>query len=360
MITFAVSDVTPAREALTGFTLEESLRRRIGRVEAGRCNAENLVGSFGNGFVAAALASFSQHYPLVLSPDDVWLCLVQGVATHVRLHAEELRSRLVQHEGKLVLAVRRDDFVRGSSDNDWPGVFAELSDALAAHVGKKRDLFVASFSTTGPIERAASEVALLEVFQSYFDYRVDTLCGIPEVTLLGTVQDWLSVRTRAAVLGELGLEDWMKWLLPVLDRILETAAGRTPDGDFWRSFVKVRSMSGGPFINGWINVLFPYIETWGPAAGGGFAIAPIRNASLSRWARHLKDTSESVQGPSVSDFPVGLSRAPFVWNYLGTEIPMVFSAGFVGVSQDPATKAVRPAIGWTISEAPPEKTPVQR
>ena len=55
-------------------------------------------------------------------------------------------------------------------------------------------------------------------------------------------------------------------------------------------------------------------------------------------------------GPAVHDFPVGLSSAPFIWDYLETRIPMVFTGGFVGMSQDSATGAVRPAIGWAIGE----------
>ncbi|MFO0586300.1 MAG: DUF4419 domain-containing protein [Polyangiaceae bacterium] len=155
MITFAVSEVELAREPVPPMTLADSLQWRVGGgMQAGASSASNLVRTLGHGFVAAAELAFARHYPLVLSPDDVWLCIVQGFATHVRLHAEELRGRLVSHEGKTRLVVQRDGFVRGSPDNDWPGVFAELSDQIAAHVGKKRDLFVSQFSTTGPIERA--------------------------------------------------------------------------------------------------------------------------------------------------------------------------------------------------------------
>lgn len=345
MITFAVSDVEPAKERLPCGSLEALLGQRIGKVEAARSSAPNFVGTMGHGFVSAATVAFEAHYPLVLSPDDVWLCLAQGFAAHVRLHAEELRSRFVAHQGKAMLAVRRDDFVRGSPDNDWPGVFTELSDKIAEHVGKKRDLIVADFTTTGPIERAASEVTLLEAFQAYFEYRVMTLCGIPQITLLGTANDWLSIRRRAAVFGEFGLEEWTKVLLPVLDQIVATAHGNE-DPAFWRSFLKVESQSGGPYITGWVNVLFPYLDIWNSSTRK-HELGP--NPHMYRWARKLKQPDE--RGPTSSDFRSGLSTAPFLWEYLGTEIPMAFRGGFVGVSQDPETLAVRPAIGWAITES---------
>ena len=66
----------------------------------------------------------AEHYPLVRSPDSVWLCLAQGFATHVRLHAKALRKRIVQHEGREQVQIRRDDFVKGRAENPWPEVFS--------------------------------------------------------------------------------------------------------------------------------------------------------------------------------------------------------------------------------------------
>ena len=55
-------------------------------------------------------------------------------------------------------------------------------------------------------------------------------------------------------------------------------------------------------------------------------------------------------GPTMEAFPKGLSSAPFTWDDRGTKIPMVLTGGFTGISQDAATGAVRPAIGWAIGE----------
>lgn len=346
VITFAVSDVERATEALQGqVSVEGALVAKVRRrLEAVGGNAARLVESQGHGFLAAVGMAFDRHYPLVLSPDDVWLCLAQGLATHVRLHAEELRSRLVSHQGKKEIVVERHGFVRGARSNDWPGVFAELSEKIRELVGKKRDLVVADFSTTGAVERAASEVVLFDALQWYLEYRVDTLCGIPEVTLLGTPEDWVSIRRRAEAFAELDLEAWTKALLPVLDKLVETARGRV-DTRFWQSLLKVRSRSGGPFVTGWINVLFPYVDVWDPVT---HQVGPGWNRDVTRWKAGLE--AEYGGGPSWTYMPTGLSSAPFVWNYLGTEIPMTFTSGFAGVAQDPESLALRPAIGWAISE----------
>lgn len=48
--------------------------------------------------LAAVYTAFSEHRPLVLSPDAVWLTIAQGVAHHMAIHAERLRSWSVSHQ----------------------------------------------------------------------------------------------------------------------------------------------------------------------------------------------------------------------------------------------------------------------
>jgi hypothetical protein len=59
-------------------------------------------------------------------------------------------------------------------------------------------------------------------------------------------------------------------------------------------------------------------------------------------------------GPSISSLPSGISRAPFHWDYRDRSFDMEFLGGFVGVSQDKDTLAVKPEIGWAVREAPEE------
>ena len=129
--------------------------------------------------VAAVHRAFMDHRPLCLSPDMIWLMICQGVANHINAHAEELRPRIVSNQGKITIEVRRDDFVKGSPENPWSEVFHEFSVQIRDHVGAGIELFVPSFSTTGPVERAAAEVVLLDAMQSYFEYVVHTHVRYP-------------------------------------------------------------------------------------------------------------------------------------------------------------------------------------
>ena len=88
-----------------------------------------------NSFIEAVHTAYNRHYPLVLSPDIIWQCVAQGFAIHVNKNAEKLRHMFVAHEGKKTLEVRRDDFVKGSPDNDWEQVFGAFSEEIQKNVG---------------------------------------------------------------------------------------------------------------------------------------------------------------------------------------------------------------------------------
>ena len=82
------------------------------------------------------------------------------MSSHVNANAEKLRSMFVKHE---TLSVRRDDFVNGADPNNpWPEVFAEFSEQIRQHIGaESHDLLTPEFTTTGPNEKASSQVILM-------------------------------------------------------------------------------------------------------------------------------------------------------------------------------------------------------
>ena len=355
MISFAVSEVEPGK-LQPALERDAAVRSLLGgRVEAMSASAGRLVSCTDvHALVQAAHDAFYEHLPLVLSPDAVWLCLAQGFARHVNSHAEELRRRFVAHDGREKLVVEHTGIVLGRP-SPWDEAFALFSDALAARLGKLRDLVVADFTTTGPIERAASQITLMDAFQGYFEYELRAGCGIPSITLTGTVDDWRSLRRRAAVFSEYGLSAWTDVLLPVLDRIVDTAAG-TVDVEFWRSFFRHRSSSGPSQLTGWIVTLFPYLDDLTYARGRITGRTPVWNPHLVRWRdehAHALDEDDgwpSRIGPELDQLPSGLASAPVrvVDLRTGEATRVRFVGGPMGVLQDPSTLALEPDVGWAV------------
>jgi hypothetical protein len=275
--------------------------------------------------------AWTDHRSVALSPDAIWLTLMQGLARHLQVHADEFRDRLVPHAGRRLLDVRRDDFVFGSPDNPWPEVFSEFSAAIRGVIGPAHDLIVADFSTTGPVERAASEVMLMSALEPYFAYRVWTLCGIPSITVEGTAADWEQMLDRARGWERFGLGWWLEHLLPVLEQFVAAARGRV-DLMFWQSIFQAQWLCGSYVVNGWVCRLFPYLVY--ESTSGTPAI--IANTSFGGAALHM--------------FGGGPGRVPFVWEgrQRGWRRDMEFLGGLLGIQQDPDTMCLRPEIGWAV------------
>lgn len=306
----------------------------------------NIVATHGgNQLVWAVGMAFARHYPLVLSPDSVWLTVAQGLANHINRHAEDVRKRFVAHEGKAQIIIQRDEFIKGAQDNDWEGAFAEFSSKIKAHIGKdNHEMIVADFSTTKATERAASEVVLMDAMQSYFEYGMQTCCGIPNIELLGTIEDWERVRHKVNGWTFDGAADLSWWTTPlksVLDHLVAAAKGLV-DGHWWNSFYKENSSGGSGAttkVSGWINWLFPYTLD--------------RRKQLERNSKVGVGGLEYGDGLEESDYPSSMSKVPFEWNYHGQLFSMELLAGLSAVAQDKTTMAVRPNVGWAVREIAP-------
>jgi hypothetical protein len=343
---FDVSDVKKATRPLREISYRRAVELLLTAPEQSRSNSKQpkieacsqyrskLIASVKfHPFIAALHQAFNDHRPLSLSPDMMWLLIAQGLAECIKFHAEELRSHFVKHQGKLKIVVINDELVKGNPQNDWTKVFTEFSISIRQHIGSlNHDLLVPTFSTTGVVEKAASEIVLLDAMQSYFESEVDTLCGIPQIQLEGTIADWQQLLAQTEQIDRFQLEWWVDALIPILEQFILTAKGK-PDRDFWRSMYKYNDDSGDAIVTGWITRFFPYLNN-------------ERSAPILTLQQQFYQ-NEEIQ---ISSFPSGLAKAPFIWKYLDRNYPMEFLGGFVGVRQDRHSLFLRPEIGWVVRE----------
>jgi hypothetical protein len=321
------------------------------------CSGENrqlIPGVSFHSLVFAAHTSFCFHYPLTLSPDMIWLLIVQGVAEHVNANADQLRRMFVRHHGKILIRLRRDDLIRDLPNQPWPEVVAEFTTRIREHIGDETsDLFVPRFSTTGENEETACQIALMDTVGQYFSFKVCTICGIPRITLEGRPEDWWLLVERASTFRRFGLDWWMDPLEVVLRQFALASEGKV-HRPFWNSLYRMESRSGGAGYSGWLGVFFPYLRDKRSNA--------CQNPLIPTLANYLRDDglncAEShaeearIPFPSPGELPRGITSAPFVWEYHFRKIQMEFLGGFVGVEQDPNTLALRPEIGWAVRKSP--------
>ena len=336
--TFAVDDVTPASKPLVEVKTHVAVERIVESPVESCCDySDNVVTNvYYHPLLAAVFLAYSEHRPLVLTPDSVWLTIQQGVAHHMLVHAERLRARFVAHEGKLKLTVELHGWVKGSPENPWPEAFAGWAAQIRAHVGGETyRMLVNDFSTTGPVELAASHVVLMDVFERYFHYEAVCVCGIPTITLEGAPTDWERLREKVRGIGDrFDLNWWTKHLLPICDQFLRAARGDV-DVAHWQRICKLREEYVGAIINGWVAKFFPYLREF---PGGP--------------TRRLNPIFEDGEGLSSYSAPPGLSRVPFtlVDQRTTQRREMEALGGFIGVTQNKQTLALRLKIGWAVRE----------
>jgi hypothetical protein len=290
-------------------------------------------------FAAAVAHAYGEHRPLVISPDMVWLMILQGFAAHVDQNGEKLRSKFVDFEGKKMLIVERGPgFRKGSADNDWEGVFPEFSEQIGRYTGPEvRALADLSFSTSTKVEQASFHVTLMDGMSSYFLYGVRVVCGIPEVTLEGTPEDWEAIERQAAALRRYELGWWVDSLLPVLHQFTLASRGQV-DRDFWADIYQVQRVPAGctseKHIDGWLLDFFPYIHN---------RPNPLLQAGSA------KSEAQASSGIELQDLPLGISRAELLFIDLDQKMyNMRLAAGFLGLRQDAQTLSLRPEITWTV------------
>ncbi|KAF0712611.1 Aste57867_4747 [Aphanomyces stellatus] len=197
-------------------------------------NHEDTVGNK-NGFVLGVLRAYSSHHNLVLRPDDVWLAIMVQFGLYVHGHADTLLATLVKHKyGQKTLQVKTNGTLRTV---EYGHLLKQFVGLMEEHLVDPSlgDWILPAFTTTTDHDRIVGSVVMMASLKAYFKYNILLLCGIPEVTLLGSVRDWESVRARIDGLLPFGREMkmWVDLLVPVLDQFVAAANGNV-DRNFWR------------------------------------------------------------------------------------------------------------------------------
>lgn len=337
--TFKVSNVEDSRRLYREQkNYVEELRDKFrDRLEA--CSVHRVIEySAINGLFDVIHLCFSRHNCLVLTPEAIWLAITQGFGIHI-LGNDKYRHHVAPRPDDLDpgrIQFQHDSLISGADKNDWNSALPMLSDQVRRTMRPDlHEILTADFTGTTMEGRLCSQIVLRDVVPQSYGYGVATNCGIPSVTLEGPQDDWARLLDKTkrlqnwATVHKLDLEWWFRHLVPVVTSVAKARRG-SPDPKFWCSLYKRDEKSGSPFITGWINVLYPYLDV---------GSRTYRRNPLVNWRR-------GGHGNPPNVYPKGLSVMSYDWNSRGDKCEMNLLAGFVGVSQNPRTKALKPEIGW--------------
>ena len=258
---------------------------------------------------------------------------------------EKFRDKLVGFDGKMDLIVQ-SKYPLYHPDFDWTATidgFAKKIDANTKNDVAK--LITADFSTTGTVERLASEIVLMETTKSFFEFIIMYAgCGFPSVTLTGTVEDWQAIVDKTARLRELGAGKWASDLKPILEQFVEAAKGN-PDKSFWQDIVmkntpdRLRggacSMEAPTELDGWFLKFMPYDKDGKP--------------------------TPSKVPHNYNNFPKQMSSVPVKYIEVDTltgqvlqTIPLEMTGGIAGYMAD-ENNCVSFPLGWAVNRSEAEK-----
>lgn len=298
---------------------------------------------FGNGLLGTMYHAYSQHIPLSLRPDDLWIAILVNFGRYIQTHTEQVRQIFVDHPGKKKLEIETNvPMAQYLTPAQWEQLISQMSQEIQKNV--KTDLvkwIIPTFSTTTPTDVMVAQVALMSACREFFDYCLKLSCGLPQVTLQGTLEDWQNLVSKVTGLQQFGLpvlDQWSQLLLPVLQQLILTYQGQV-DSKFWATMCTSQPYGSGSqrSFRGWFLVFGAFNEK------GEYLLS-----SAERVAQ------EGVYGDVADvDLPdCGLSVDVSIHDH-GQHLDTVFYTGVILTEYDEVRNVMSPSVDWMIIQKQP-------
>lgn len=302
-----------------------------------------------DGFVDTVFYSYQKHHNLIIRPDDIWTAIIVQFSLYVNANAEALRHSFVNFDGKKELAVK---FVAPVDQVPIDEFITKIVDLIQENIDPSIYHWITpNFTTTTRNDELTAGVALMATLQNYFDYKLmSVLCGIPQATILGTVEDWKEIEKRVEKLtdfelsGKNVMKNWSAMLRHILHHFVSVKEGKLPDVAFWKDAIRVDydyvdmvcAKVEEKYLNGWITA-FTAFDKSGKFQGRETTSTKIEWLRIST----EKITLGSVQVPiKIYDE----YAQPHEREYTGAII-----TGHMGYSVYKDEKTLQPLSGWTMA-----------
>ena len=142
--------------------------------------------------IAGLIIAYKNHYPITISPDMIWLLILQGYSKFMEKYSELVREKYVNFKGKKTLGIERIGiFPERATKEVWKGIIQEFTQKIEENVGKEVVTNLqANFTTTNSAILTTSQASIMSAMKQYFEYKVLMGgCGISSITLEGSLED---------------------------------------------------------------------------------------------------------------------------------------------------------------------------
>lgn len=297
-------------------------------------------------FVAMVGTSFAYHYSMEISPEDIWLMILDGVRLHVKYNRDQLKDKFVRTNADTAIKVTDNTLTMNSPGKQWMENISSIYDSLYKKLpNATRESFNVDFSTSTNVDRFVSKTMVMAVSSAYYSYSIKTLCGIPKMVIKGKKKDWENLKAHFNMIAkELDMPWWAEQVNPILDEFVNVYDKKI-DMEFWRGIYKYVPKGKGsgavPGINGWVTRFFPYINKREYRKNKSL-YAGSDDISLN----HRTEWNDTLD---YDHFTAGRNSVPVNWEYFGKKIELTLYTGFWGVYQDPKTKILRTVRGYALA-----------
>jgi hypothetical protein len=224
-----------------------------------------------NYFIGAYLHAYNNHQDIIFSVNDLWSIITLMLSKYINDNSEALRSKIVTHDGqKKLTVVEFADSVDESlfMEKQWDFFFEQIHEQIKENTQEGVvDILENNFSVTNTFYKLFSTVTIMDSFKKYFEYgRMIMECGIPNVHLEGTRDDWVLLKTKIQSMSKFAMSEsssdtlniYINKLSVIVDKCIDTYDGNI-DVNFWNNIMTTeikRIGSGGQTqtnMEGWIT-----------------------------------------------------------------------------------------------------------
>ena len=309
-------------------------------------NFDNDVTQFFNSnkksLIQGLILAYKNHYPIVISPDIIWILFLQGFSRFMDKYSEKVRNKFVTFTGKKIINVKKIGiFPKDASKETWQEVIDNFVGGIKSYVGEEMISNLQSdFTTTEEVTLATSQATIMSSMKNFFEFDLAMGgCGISSIILEGTLEDWEKIKSKLNYLSQndFGLNWWIKHLIQIIDKIIMTKNYYKQNKNinnelkkFWKNIIRIKDEKNDfydPYtINGWIINFIPNLS---------------------------EDNPKIFSEMKKDDIPDQIISCPLkltVYNLNSTktihECDLV--SGFFGMTQNKKNFSVRPIIGYAL------------